>query len=208
MQPLNSLIRILTDVQIRSFELSKEPIQNTDTYKESDPKTLSLSSGMDAVVCIISTILTNRNNAFFIGNGGSAAIAIHMTADFMKNGGMRTISLFDPATMTCLANDYGYEYVFSKQLERLMEPGDLLVAISSSGKSPNIIQAVQTAKQLGGQVLSLTGFEPDSPVRELSDMNIYVPSHEYGIVESVHNLILQEIVDRIARTNNSKDNEE
>ena len=138
-----------------------------------------------------------RNTVSFIGNGGSAGIAVHMTADFLKNGKMRTHSMFDPATITCLANDYGYEHVFSKQLEIVANPGDLLVAISSSGNSPNIINAAETAKKMGYKVMTFTGFKPDNKLRQMGDINVYVPCMEYGIVESIHNMILQQIVDEI-----------
>ncbi len=139
----------------------------------------------------------NNNVIYFIGNGGSAGIAVHMTADFLKNGKMRTHGMFDPATITCLANDFGYEYVFSKQLEIVANPEDLLVAISSSGNSPNIINAVEVAKKVGCQVITFTGFNSDNKLRQMGDFNIYVPSMEYGIVESIHNMILQQIVDEI-----------
>ena len=129
---------------------------------------------------------------FFLGNGGSAAIAMHMTADYMKNGKMMTGSLY---VITCLSNDYGYENVFSKQFEYLECNNILLVAISSSGKSENIINAVEIAKRKNAKVITLTGFEPDNPVRSMGDVNIYVPSQKYGIVESIHNFILQEVVD-------------
>ncbi len=76
----------------------------------------------------------------FIGNGGSSAIASHMAIDYWKNGGIRAIAFNDPALLTCLSNDYGYEHVFEKPIEMLAEAEDLLVAISSSGKSPNILQ--------------------------------------------------------------------
>ena len=134
---------------------------------------------------------------YFIGNGGSAGIAMHMTADFLKNGKMRTVSMHNPTTLTCLGNDFGYEFVFSKQLDLLARPGDLLVAISSSGNSPNILRAIETAKGKGCQVVTLTGFREDNKARQMGDFNIYVPSMEYGIVESVHNIILQQAVDML-----------
>lgn len=138
-----------------------------------------------------------HKSVFFIGNGGSAGIATHMTADFLKNGGIRTISMLQPATITCLGNDYGYEFIFSKQLEIMAEPGDLLVAISSSGNSPNIVNAAKTAKEKGCQVMTFTGFKPDNKLRQLGNINVYVPSISYGHVESIHNMILQQVVDDI-----------
>lgn len=133
----------------------------------------------------------------FIGNGGSAAIAGHMTADFMKNGGMRTLNLYDNALTTCMGNDYGYEYVFSKPLELLAREGDLLVAISSSGNSQNIINAVNVAKSKGLAIITLSGFREDNKIRQMGDYNLYVPAEHYGMVETIHNLFLQQIVDEI-----------
>ncbi len=138
---------------------------------------------------------------YFVGNGGSAGIAMHMTTDFLKNGCVKTHSLHDSTTLTCLGNDYGYEYVFSKQLEIIAEPGDMLVAISSSGRSPNILNAVAMAREKDCKIITLSGFKPDNPLRQMGDINIYVPSEEYGIVESIHNMILQQIVDELMAKN-------
>lgn len=149
------------------------------------------------LIDIFKSIKQCNKSLFFIGNGGSAGIATHMTADFLKNGGIRTISMLQPATITCIGNDYGYEFIFSKQLEIMAEPGDLLVAISSSGNSPNIVNAAKTAREKGCQVMTFTGFKPDNKLRQLGDINVYVPSMFYGHVESIHNMILQQVVDDI-----------
>lgn len=138
-----------------------------------------------------------KKKIFFIGNGGSAGIAQHMTADFLKNGGIRTHSMLESTIITCLGNDFGYEYIFSKQLELVADEGDLLVAISSSGNSPNIINGAMIAKEVGCKVVTFTGFKEDNKLRKIGDVNIYVPSMSYGYVESIHNKILQQIVDDI-----------
>jgi D-sedoheptulose 7-phosphate isomerase len=138
-----------------------------------------------------------QRQLFLVGNGGSAAIASHMTADFMKNGGMHTISLYGTALTTCMGNDYGYEYVFSKLLEMLMQPEDLLVAISSSGNSQNIVNAIEVAKQREARVVTFSGFDADNRIKQMGDWNVYVPIRHYGMVESIHNLLLQQIVDEI-----------
>lgn len=134
---------------------------------------------------------------FFIGNGGSSAIASHMTADFMKNGGMNTYSLYDNAVTTCMGNDYGYEHIFSRPMEFLVKEGDLVVAISSSGNSRNIINAIETAHKKEAEVITFTGFESDNKAKQMGNINVYVPCKKYGIVESIHNLVLQQIVDVI-----------
>lgn len=138
-----------------------------------------------------------RTQLFFVGNGGSSAIASHMTADFMKNGGMNTCSLYDNAVITCMGNDYGYEYIFLKPLEFLLKEDDLLVAISSSGNSQNIVNAIDVANKKKASIITFTGFKPDNKVKQMGDINVYVPCEKYGIVESIHNLILQQIVDMI-----------
>lgn len=154
-------------------------------------------AGIESLLEIFSQHKREGSQLYFIGNGGSSAIASHMTADFMKNGGMNTYSLYDSAVTTCMGNDYGYEYIFSKPMEFLVREGDLLVAISSSGNSRNIINAINVAKQKRATVITLTGFHPDNGAKQLGDFNVYVPSERYGIVESIHNLILQQIVDLI-----------
>lgn len=147
---------------------------------------------------VISVFLRKRAEgrmAYFIGNGGSAGIAMHMTNDFFKNGRMRTHSMHDAATLTCLANDYCYEDVFARQVEMVAEPHDLLVAISSSGNSENIVRAVRIAREKSCDIFTLSGFGADNRIRAMGDYNLYIPSREYGIVESLHNMILQRIVD-------------
>ena len=174
--------------------------------KTIDKVTLTASDGtvsteyeeiMNQLVRLFSDIKKNGRYVFFIGNGGSAAIAGHMTADFMKNGGMKTYSLYDNSVTTCMGNDYGYEYVFSRPLEMLMNPGDLLIAISSSGNSENIVNAVKVAREKGGKIITLSGFKEDNKIKSMGDLNLHVPMEHYGIVESIHNLILQHVVDAI-----------
>lgn len=165
---------------------------------------LDYEEAVGKTVHLLHVIRSNRGMVYFIGNGGSAGIAMHMTTDFLKNGHMKAHSMHDPATLTCLGNDFGYEYVFSKQLEIIADQGDMLVAISSSGNSPNIINATNVARKKGCQIITLSGFKPDNKLRQMGDVNFYVPSMEYGIVESIHNMILQQIVDEIM----AKDREE
>lgn len=152
---------------------------------------------MKILVDLFTTVKRNNKQVFFVGNGGSAAIASHMTADFMKNGGINTCSLYDSAVTSCLSNDYGYEHIFEKQLDYLGHEGNLLVAISSSGNSTNIVRAIESAQKKGMIVLTFTGFKPDNIAKCTGDYNLYVPVMEYGKVETIHNLVLQQIVDEI-----------
>lgn len=130
-----------------------------------------------------------------IGNGGSAAIASHMSEDFSKAAGIRALSFNDAPTLTCLGNDFGYEHVFEKQVEWFARKGDMLVAISSSGKSPNILKAVAAARAIGTSVVTLSGFEPSNPLRTSGDLNFYLPSSQYGFVEAGHLALLSAVVD-------------
>lgn len=131
----------------------------------------------------------------FAGNGGSAAIASHMATDYSKNGGLRAWAMNDGSMLTCLANDFGYEHVFAKQIEFHGRSGDLLVAISSSGQSANILAAVKAARAIGCTVLTLSGFAADNPLRRLGDMNLYLSSSLYGYVEIGHLVLCHAILD-------------
>lgn len=169
----------------------------TEIWKRNIIKYSDYSEGMKALVDMFTWHKERHTQVFFIGNGGSAAIASHMTADFMKNGGMNTYSLYDNSVITCMGNDYGYEYIFSKPMEFLVKPDDLVVAISSSGNSKNIIYAIDVAKEKEASIVTFTGFQKNNKVRQMGEINVYVPCEKYGIVESIHNLILQQIVDEI-----------
>ena len=162
-----------------------------------DGHTVDYTNFMQKMVTRFYALNSTRHQVFFIGNGGSAGISMHMNTDFLKNGRLQTHSMHDPATLTCLANDYGYDEVFSRQLELAGAEGDLLVAISSSGRSENILRAARLMRELGGTVMTFTGFAPDNPLRQLGDYNFYVPSDSYGIVESIHQLVLQQAVDEL-----------
>ncbi|MDE6919815.1 MAG: SIS domain-containing protein, partial [Lachnospiraceae bacterium] len=116
-------------------------LDQTRIYIENDTA-LDYDAGMQTLVECFTRHKKEKTQIFFIGNGGSSAIASHMTADFMKNGGMKTYSLYDNAVTTCMGNDYGYGYVFSRPLEFLGQERDLLVAVSSSGNSQNIVNAI------------------------------------------------------------------
>ena len=174
-----------------------QAIENTVVYYGDNCKKSLYVDGLAYLLNIFRRYKKSNAQVFFIGNGGSAAIASHMTADFMKNGGMCACSLYDSAVMTCIGNDYGYEYIFAKQLDQLGDAGDLLVAISSSGNSSNIVRTIQVAKEKKIFVITLTGFGVDNKARCLGDVNVHVPCEEYGKIESIHQLVLQQIVDMI-----------
>ena len=133
----------------------------------------------------------------FIGNGGSAAIASHMAIDYTKNAGKEAISFNDASALTCVANDYGYVNVFSKQIEWHCKPTDVLVAISSSGKSQNILNGVYAAQGLSMPIITLSGFEKYNPLSCEGSVNFYVPSMDYGVVEITHLSILHSLIGKL-----------
>lgn len=136
---------------------------------------------------------------FFIGNGGSAAIASHMAADFQKNGGMPTMCFNDAASLTCISNDISYEQVFANPLACHARLGDVLFAISSSGESDNIVEATDYACGSRLNVVTLTGFNPENRLRGKGGVNFYVPSMSYGTVEITHLAILHSLLDEVMK---------
>ena len=136
----------------------------------------------------------------FIGNGGSSAIASHGATDYMKNGGFRTYSFTDATLITCLANDFGYEHAYEKAVAGLMLEGDILLVISSSGRSPNVLNAANAAIELGASVVTCTGFDPDNPIRTKGSTNFHVSSHNYPVVEASHMAVLDSILQASIRT--------
>lgn len=156
--------------------------------------------GMQKIIALLRECKERQKTLYLCGNGGSAGIAQHMTADFLKNGGLRTYCMYGQPTVTCISNDLTYEYVFCKQLELLADKGDLLIAVSSSGESENIVKAIDTMRNLGGKVITFSGFGSQNRVRKMGNLNVYVPAEHYGMVESIHNLVLQQLVDSIVET--------
>ena len=135
------------------------------------------------------------NKLMFIGNGGSAGTASHMAADYSKNANLRALALNDGSMLTCLGNDYGYEHVFAKQIEFFGRPGDLLVALSASGRSANILNAVTAARGMDCTVMTLSGFAPDNPLRGMGDMNFFLAADSYVFVEVGHMALCHAILE-------------
>lgn len=132
---------------------------------------------------------------YVIGNGGSAGIASHFCTDLLRTLEISASTFSDSNILTCFANDFGYENVYKKPLERNLKPNDLLVAISSSGKSENIVRAVKFAKEKKVTVMTLSGFEGDNPLCHLGDLSFWLDSYDYGLVEMGHFFLLHTIVD-------------
>ena len=160
-------------------------------------KVLPLEPAVKEITRDVISRTKNGAKVIFIGNGGSASIASHMAVDFLKNGGIPALAFNDSSLLTCISNDLGYEYVFQKPLEVLAKKNDVLFTISSSGKSKNILNGTQAAKKKGCFIITFSGFKKNNPLRQLGDINFYVPSHSYGYVEISHLAICHCIVDKI-----------
>jgi D-sedoheptulose 7-phosphate isomerase len=134
---------------------------------------------------------------FFLGNGGSNSICSHMMEDFMKLAGYPTYSFSDAALITCYANDFGYDKAMAEWLKMFFTENDVLIAISSSGESVNILNAVKYAKSRNGKVITLSGFKPENSLRRSGDINFHIDVTSYGIAECYHQVILHIILDSL-----------
>jgi D-sedoheptulose 7-phosphate isomerase len=137
---------------------------------------------------------------YFVGNGASASMASHFSADMAKNYRVRTSVPTDLSLITALSNDICYEEVFAEPLRWFMKERDMIVAISSSGNSPNIVRAVELTKSLGGIAVTLSAMSEDNKIRKMGDLNFYVPAQTYGLAETAHAAILHYWMDLMERS--------
>lgn len=149
------------------------------------------------IVQLIVNTKANSRKVMIVGNGGSASIASHLTVDFTKNAGIKTVNFNDSCVITAFANDCGYENWAKMAVDYYGSSGDTLILISSSGSSKNILRAAEKAREKGISIITLTGFDPQNPLRKLGDVNLYVPSWSYNIVEITHSAWLVAVVDII-----------
>ena len=135
------------------------------------------------------------------GNGGSAAIASHGAVDFTKNARIRCINFNEADLITCFANDYGYEHWVEQALGFYADPGDLVVLISSSGQSRNMVNAARHAVERGLTLVTFTGFAKDNPLQQWGHLNFWVDSRAYNVIEMTHQMWLLAVCDLIAGGN-------
>lgn len=189
---------IVTGLEQRAAEL--HALIESMEFSHSDEKQGELTQEKlqkchEKVVALIENARARGASVYLIGNGGSAAIVSHAKTDLMNVAGVKAITLLEPAIMTCLSNDYGYENVFSRQIQTLANPDDILIAVSSSGQSENILNAVRTMKNKGASVISLTGFDENNPLRKMGDYNYWLNSSNYTLVEIAHLFVLHHMAD-------------
>ena len=176
---INQLIHLLENLSVRDTSYSEIG------YKE----------GFSLWKDLTLRIREQNRCIYFIGNGASASMASHFSADMAKNCRIQTNVFTDLSLLTALGNDICYEEIFAEPLRWRMLQGDMLVAISSSGNSANIVRAVKEAKKLNGIVITLSAMGEDNAIRKLGDLNFYAAAQTYGLAETVHATILHHWVD-------------
>jgi D-sedoheptulose 7-phosphate isomerase len=163
----------------------------------SDLKTVLDQLSRQDLLVIIETLAKARqegNTIYICGNGGSASTANHMVCDLSKNtrvegaNRLKVIGLDSIASLTAYANDEGYDRIFAEPILSLVQPGDVLLAISGSGNSPNVLRGVEAARQIGATTIGLTGFQ-GGQLKELVDICLVVPYNSLEQIEDVHLII-------------------
>ncbi len=160
---------------------------------------IPLDEGGDRAAQMICGLLKAANKSMVIGNGGSAALASHTQNDLCKSVGVPSLNFTEVPLLTSLTNDNGYSAAFEHQVNLWAKPGDLLIAISSSGCSENILRASQAAQNHNCHLITLSGFRTDNALRNMGELNFYVPVEDYGFVESVHAILLHFLTDRATK---------
>lgn len=158
----------------------------------------SLEDGLSAFGGLLNEVRQKRSGLYWVANGGSNALASHLSQDLLNKLGIRSNTFSDSALITCMANDYGYESVYLRPLTTLANAGDMLIAISSSGRSQNILACAKFAVEHNMKLVTLSGFDKDNPLYAHSaDVAFYLPSKLYGQVEVGHEALLHSVIESL-----------
>jgi D-sedoheptulose 7-phosphate isomerase len=152
----------------------------------------------DGCTRAVEELLSTKNTGkkvMIIGNGGSAAIASHLQNDLSKGSDVRAMVFTEQPLLTALSNDICYAAAYPELVRLWAEQGDILLSISSSGRSENILHSSRIARDKGCRILTLSGFSPENPLRKIGDLNFYIPSDRYGYVEVAHTIIAHYLSD-------------
>jgi len=169
------------------------------SYQSIDPAQL------EKVAKLVRETYHSRGKIILIGNGGSAAIASHLSIDLTKAAKIRAINFNEASLLTCFSNDYGYEHWVEKAIEFYADKNDLVILISSSGQSKNIINGAKKAEDIKLPLVTLSGFMKDNPLRSMGDINLWVNSTDYNMVENTHQIWLLSVVDYLIENGQSKE---
>jgi D-sedoheptulose 7-phosphate isomerase len=187
------------DLQQSSLSEVSEPGEFFNEYFASlgdRLNTVSIDHLLRSVEMILA-IHESGGKVILAGNGGSAAMASHVSVDFTKAAAIRAVTFNEADLITCFANDYGYEHWVSSALRHYADQRDLVILISSSGQSMNIVNAANEARTMGLKLITFSGFAADNPLRQIGDLNFWVDSSSYNIVEMTHHVWLVALVDFI-----------
>ena len=166
-------------------------------FSDHEGDSLDYKNGIQKNLKMLESLRNRCGNLFLVGNGGSAGVVSHILTDFINVNKLNARTLHESSLLSCMSNDYGYENSFSESLSTLAREKDLLIAVSSSGRSPNIHNAVKSVKKVGGEVITLSGFGYDNPLRSMGDLNIWLDSTSYGLVEIGHLFYLHYLSGRL-----------
>ena len=148
---------------------------------------------------LIKKKIASNNTIFIVGNGGSSSIASHVSVDFIKSANIKSSTFNNANLITCYANDYGYENWVKEAIKTYCDVKDLLILISSSGCSKNIVNAAKHCKKNNVDFITLSGFNENNELSKLGNINFFVNSTNYNYVEMTHHIILVSIVDVFAK---------
>jgi len=167
------------------FDIFKSTIVNEDVIKN--------------LILLKKIIVKNKkNNLSIFGNGGSAAIASHFAIDMTKNAKIKTMAFNDSSLITCLSNDYGYENWIAKTVDYYLTKNDIIIIVSCSGESKNLVNAVKSAQKKGvKKIVTFTGCKKNNTLSKMGDFSFWVNSSSYNIIENVHQFYLLSLVDMI-----------
>ena len=158
-------------------------------------ESLPMSLALPRLIQLAKDVQAARGTIHFAGNGASASMASHMDLDWTKNAGVRALAYNDLAYLTAIGNDLGYDQTFAQPVAWFAEPGDLLVTISSSGNSPNVLKAIAAAREKKIPVVTFSGLKANNASRQAGDANLFVPGWTYGLIECAHQVLLHAWLD-------------
>ncbi len=167
------------------------------SFWDADAQALPVDAGFSVWCRYTEEVRKDNGTIYLVGNGASASMASHMAADLAKNARLHTQVFSDLSLITAVANDMGYEHVFSEPLSRRGGGADMLVAISSSGRSPNVLAATRTARRLSMTIVTLSAMDLETPLRSAGDLNAWLPCRTYGDAETCHATVLHHWMDLV-----------
>ena len=156
---------------------------------------------INQTVNLINETVESNNTIYIVGNGGSSSIASHVAIDFLKSAGIKSTTFHNPNLITCFTNDYGQDYWVKEAIKAYCSKNDLIIIISSSGKSSNLVNAAKYCNENNFPLITLTGFDKNNEISKFGKINFYVNSNKYNYVEMIHHIVLVSIVDIFLKKN-------